>query len=239
MKRTIAILLALILLLSLAACGGDSPSEEAETLLSEETELSMDELLAKAQPLSILELNEEIRDNKARALSTYKDGVYTIWGIVSDINTDSVEIKAGYDYKRVRVFLPIEELIEIDTNSVIQVVGTITDIQEETRQLSSYTFDYNIVILENAHFVKDDYEIKNAEISNIVYDRSTYKYQCSVKDENLEYVYFICSYDQISNYQWNNFEKFTVSASGKIVLDKVGNDTCPVMDSSNFVLNEK
>lgn len=224
MKKVLALVLSLILVLSLVACGGGSSSSET----------SKDDLLAKAQPLSILSISSELQNNKARALNTYKDGVYTIWGIVQEINTDSVVLYVKYDDTRIRAFLPSDELMQLNADTGIQVVGTITNIQEETSQYYEYTFNYNYVSLENAHYITDVYEIKNTNVRSIVYSRTTSKYECVLEDNNFGLI--TINTGKITNAQMNknNGNNFKVSSSGKLIYD--GNTL--IMDDSDFSISE-
>lgn len=231
MKKVMALLMALVLVLSLVACGGNTNEEKGE---DSQTSMSKEELLNNAQPLSIPTIVNQLQGNRARAIDTYKDGIYTIWGRIVRINDDSVELDGLNTV--VRVFLPHDELVKLDLGSAIQVVGIITDIQKETEQIFEDTYNINAITLENAHFLNDIYEIKNANVSDIIYSRKTYKYICEIDDDNFGTI--TINTDKITNKQWNknNGHNLSVSASGKLINGDEGELT---MDDSNFTIAEK
>ena len=216
MKKVLALLMALVLVLSLAACGGSS-----------ETSMTKEELLEIAHPTSIKNISEEADSNIARASSTYVDNTYTVWGCVTEIASDTITL-SGYGSCYLRAEMTSDEIMNLNTGDRIQIVGTISEITEGT------------ISMKNAHFVTDEYKIENAIGIDITYSRITYTYICKVVDDNFGQVTF--STNKITNAQWNKYDgyDFKVSASGKFIKAPNGyeNDG-PFMDDSNFTISDK
>ena len=131
MKKALSLILALVLCLSLCACGGES-------------KLTKEDLLAKAQTVNADDILNEIGGNKARA-AKYIDSVYCITGHVLEIEENYAIVLAAdtgdwndhihsddwcaYALLAVfRVYLPTEELAELNKCENIQFVGKIESI---------------------------------------------------------------------------------------------------------------
>ncbi len=244
MKKAITIILALVMVLSLVACGGNQQSSPHEngtesidnnatdnTTTTDEVSLSKEEMINKSQPLTINEIAEEIYNNKARAKGKYANGTYSIWGTIIEINSDSCDISV-YKYPQVfvRVYLPVDELIQLNQNEAIQVVGIITDIFDETEQVYEYSIPRTIISMQDAFFITNIYEINNASFSSMSYSRTNYNYNAVISDSVLGPIKVELTDKQISNAQWNRYEKLKISATG-IITDYV-------LNSDDIVITE-
>ena len=239
MKRTItsifAIMLALAMVMSLAACGGSGENSK--------TSMTKEEMLKIAQPLSNQKLYEELSNNKAKAMSTYQGNTYSIWGIIKEINADSVDLIIGEDthYAKdeyyIRAFLPNDELIQLNIDNGIQIVGTITDIQEEKQQGKIISSFY--ISLKDAHFITDEYEIKNANVIETGESTKSNSKYCKVKDDNFNSVKIMTN--ELTSEQRNNIDDYTVSATGKIATGEWEDNTATVEMNNikNFEVNKK
>ena len=216
MKKVLALVMALMLVLSLVACGGGGKTKE--------------EMLSEAKKLCINTLFDEIDNNTERAKSDYENGTYLIWGQVYDIKGDHCVISTSYcsTICSLNVFLPKDELLKLNKDEAIQIVGKIT-------KISNALFKVNIDV-KNAYFVTDEYEIKNANVDDITYSRITMEYECRIDDENFQAI--TISTGKITNAQRNknNGHNFKVSASGKMKYDS---NKGIMMDDSNFTISEK
>ena len=235
MKKVLALMLALVFVLSLVACGGSSGGEKSMT---------KEEMIESAKLATIGSITSDFNDNVAKAKNTYFNNVYTIWGYITDIGEDYVDLRPNNSTSSdcIRAYLPNDELIELDKWYAIQVVGIVSGLAEDSSNVAEYTFDYNIILLENAHFVTDIYRLNDMDITEITYDRSTYKYLCEVRDGNFGKIFLNCSSSQVSSEQWGNYQNYRMSATGKVKMDlEYGSLSCGsgIMDSSDVSLSKK
>lgn len=141
MKKYVALILALVLCLSMCACGEKGNSTKTK-----------EELLAEAKTAKADDILNDIGGNKARA-AQYVDEVYCITGHVLEIADDYAIVLAadtgdwnsvvhsddwyGYAQEVVfRVYLPTTELAELDKCENIQFVGKIESVT---------TFEYHAI----------------------------------------------------------------------------------------------
>lgn len=141
MKKALSLILALVLCLSLCACGGGDTEESTN---SSESIKTKEELLAGAQTVKADDILNDIGGNKARA-AKYVDTVYCITGHVLEIEENYAIVLAAdtgdwnnvihsddwYAYAELavfRVYLPTEELAELNKCENIQFVGKIESI---------------------------------------------------------------------------------------------------------------
>ena len=112
MKKTLAILLSIIIILSLASCG---QGQNREKILSSATELNWKEV------------NAQYLANEARAKNEY-DGKIVKWTAkIYDIDTDSVcmanETYNGLPLNAIDVCLSNEDLVKLEKYKEITIVG--------------------------------------------------------------------------------------------------------------------
>lgn len=175
MKKTILLLLALVLCLSMCACGGnaatqtDVSAEEtvsqpdiehdsseteatAENTVPEEPQMTKEEMLQVA--VEIDDYRTEMMDNIARAEAKYVGNVYYITGHVSDISNDHLNVG---DFT---VYLPTEDIIKVSTGQKITVVGKIDSVSYD--EISDGWGGYILQcsgVMSNAYFVTDITEV--------------------------------------------------------------------------------
>lgn len=159
MKKAISLLLALVLCLSLCACGGGNnvPETEAptETTTPEVSALTKDELLAKAVSITNDEVSSAM-SNPAYA-KTLVGKTYIIYGKVWNIEFDHVvisfittnekgqTINYGGEGLQVRAYLPDEELLTATLESKVALVCEIASAEQMAEGTA--------LIAENAYFV--------------------------------------------------------------------------------------
>lgn len=167
MKQVISLLLALVLCLSLCACGGrnDTP-DPTVTNAPEEAVPTKEELLAQALAVDYTTINNDSFENLAKAKSLYCNATLKLDGTIYEIKEDHVRIGNGLTWG-VSVYLPTEDLIALEKWQRIVVVGNTTDeIIEETNHAGTLSL-YQMP----AAYLVDDY----------------FEYQVTLKGKNGSY----------------------------------------------------
>lgn len=217
MKKTISLLLALVLCLSLCACGGgnETPETEApsETTAPEVTKITKEELLAQALAVDYTTINNDSFDNLAKAKSLYCNATLKLDGTVYEIKEDHVRIGNGLSWG-VSVYLPAEELIDLEKWQRIVVVGKTTD---EIIEEQSYAGTLSLYQMAEAYLVDDHFEYQvTLKGKNGSYDGA---WNILLGDSNYaNLVYFadgvdLSSFNTSSN--GNPGEKMTILAKSK------------------------
>ena len=127
MKKAISLLLALVLCLSLCACG-DEKQDVTESLEAERTQLpTLDELLSTAISVNIDSFLKECNENYPKACLNYEGKICVFEGCITEIEKD--HIRLGCKYLYLNVYLPIEQIVELQTYQYIQIVGTLENLE--------------------------------------------------------------------------------------------------------------
>ena len=139
MKKSIALLLALVLCLSLCACGGgnDAPETSVETTAPGEVKMSKDEMLNVAIPLTRDDLDKSI-SNIAFA-KTLIGNTYTFGGEVYSVAEDHAVVtfhitdeKGAYgtaaNVMVANLYLPLDELVSLENQQRLNFVGQLEDV---------------------------------------------------------------------------------------------------------------
>ena len=210
MKKFIALLLAVLISLSLCACGkseaaktmdemianiGEVTLESEDAIVAAETmyaaltdeqkgelenyallvsaRMTLDKLIEESIPtkeemletakfVSVSYLNTATRDNLAKAKQSYCNQVLEVYGEIYSIEEDHIVLSGG-DYYRdvfIDIYLPLEELLEMERFQWATFVGLTTDsIEKKEEKLAGYTFNYTYYKMENAYFVNNTKEI--------------------------------------------------------------------------------
>lgn len=146
MKRPLALFLALLMALSLCACGGDTPPTK-------------EEMLEIAETAYIGTLTEDFRNNVVAAKDKYAGKPFIVPGYVYEIAEEgcilSTSFSRGSNAYYVKANIPVDELKLLNTRDIIRVVGTITDEVETVEDyVSGSTFTRNYITMENAYWVE-------------------------------------------------------------------------------------
>lgn len=129
MKKTVALILALMMCLSLCACGG--PSRE--------------EMLEQAVKLDLAELLETMTANAERAKKEYNDKVFKLSNVHAKLSGGSLEVGyyvPGFNSLYIEIKLSEDEMLMISNGERISVVG-ILEIKGQSR-----------AVLNNAYLIK-------------------------------------------------------------------------------------
>ena len=150
MKKIISLILALMLCLSLCACGGNAEDEtpkqtEATEGAQEQTEstdvtVSNEDIWNSAEPITAEKLWDAIGGNAAKA-ETYVGKTLKITGTVMEIEKDNCYIMSHANEKStivdyvddvefdcefgIRAYLNIEDLVELNVGDVVTFAGVV------------------------------------------------------------------------------------------------------------------
>ena len=157
MKKAISLLLALVLCLSLCACGSGNDTPETteaptETTSPEVTVMTKEEMLEQALEAQLHEVENEFHENLAKAKQEYCNKVLKLTGRIANIAEDHIELGTGW--YTVDVYLPIEDLITLQTQQQVTIVGQTTDVIEKDSNEISH------LEMPTAYFVTDRYDIR-------------------------------------------------------------------------------
>lgn len=135
MKKFISLLLALIMMLSLCACGGgettpsSTPAQDGNTTPEQDatpevTTITKDEMLETAENLDIEVIYKAVSVNKVRAEEKYLGNTYVIKGIVKEIGNNYVDITMTGG--TIRTYLPTDDIKLLSTMEWVEIVGEIS-----------------------------------------------------------------------------------------------------------------
>lgn len=178
MKKLLVLMLAAALTLSLVACGGsgagdnntsstgngdttstDTPSGGGEDSTQATESMTKEEMLQVAEEVSWVDIQNASVENIARAKQQYCNIVMQLEGRIWSIEEDHVVIGGDGANYLIDVYLPIEEILTLENNQVISVVGKTTDeIIDVTENVAEYSFDFSYYQMPNAYLVKDTVE---------------------------------------------------------------------------------
>lgn len=179
MKKLLALILAAALALSLVACGGgsgagdnktpstgngdttstDTPSGGGEDNETDEPVMTKEEMLQVAEEVSWSDIQTATAENIARAKQQYCNKVMQLYGRIWSIEEDHIVIGGNGANALIDAYLPLEEIVTLELNQYIYVVGKITDdIIDTTENIDGYTFNYSCFQMPNAYLVKDTVE---------------------------------------------------------------------------------
>lgn len=183
MKRVLSLFLVLVMSLSITACNNSEPIETdvvstsgeviesveettipKETTIPEDPIMSKEEMLAIAEEYTVIDIHNDSVKNLARAKQKYCNKTILLTGVVYDILEDHVELlTSNYMYINshiVDVYLPLDELVLVESGQRITVVGTITDdIIDKSESIGQRTYNTKHYQMHNAYFVNDIYEL--------------------------------------------------------------------------------
>lgn len=163
MKRVLPLILATVLMLSLAACGGNNS-------------MTKEEMVETATELNCSLLQTSYSENTVNAEETYVGNIYQITGYVTEIQEESVRLIPlnapldvfGKGEIEIEAYLSLDEIKELSTNEVINLVGEVSEITGSS--------DFTIyVTMDNAYFVDNIIEI-TGEVDSFLLDSTGNQY---------------------------------------------------------------
>ena len=116
MKKLFSLLLVFMMILSLCACGGESKEK----------------LLESAQDVHITDISNAIIDNMAKATEDYVGKPIKVTGRIKKIESNYFVLSEEHLQYGINVYLPKEDLKELNRDEVITVVGTLKSIVDKS-----------------------------------------------------------------------------------------------------------
>ena len=212
MKNALSLLLALVMCLSLCACGGgndapettDAPAEAA----SEEVKMSKDEMLNLATPLTRDEIEKSI-SNIAFAQSLIGN-IYTFGGDVFSVAEDHAIVtfhitdeQGAYgtaaNVMVANLYLPLEELISLENRQRLSFVGRLDDVSTHDESIPDWGTQTVIdIVFESVAVVSDRFEeTGKLHSQNASYGENAW----NIKFPDNDYLSVVHFRDDVSAYQ--------------------------------------
>lgn len=152
MKKTLALILTAALVLSLAACGGNSGAGDTNTSGAGKDN-AKEEMLANAPLLNISEMMQAFNENKIRAEETYLGNDFKIFGFVSEIESEYCDLFSPSAFVTFRVYLDKEELKELNSGEGINIVGTIDSFEKGKEATWDTPPESDIININTAYYI--------------------------------------------------------------------------------------
>ena len=109
-------------------------------------------MLEQATEAQAHEIDNASNENMALAKQNYCNQVLKLTGQITKIAEDHIELGTGIYV--VDVYLPVDELVTLQTNQQVTIVGQTTDsIEKDSNGISHYQ-------MPTAYFVTDHYEVR-------------------------------------------------------------------------------
>ena len=167
-KKSVSLLVAVVLSLSLVACGstgesetkpqGEVQTEYSQTETEVETKLSKEEMIAQAEEVKASAMNNDCMSNVAKAKQTYCDKVIKTSAYVYTVNEDHVVLACSKESGAqvcIAVYLSNEDLVNVESSSVITVVGTISTIENRDFNWGGMTVNYPHYVMDTAYLIEE------------------------------------------------------------------------------------
>ncbi len=176
MKKLLSLVLAALMLLSFAACSGNSgkggqtanatkePTEASSAEPTKEPKMSKEEMLEIAVEAKDYEINNAIHDNVAKAQYSYCGKVLLITGDIYKIEADHICLNDAY--VSIDVYLPIEDIVKLENRQSIVIVGETDDSFIDGKVTVAGTeFSSQLLVVRNAYLVSEYFELTGKLIS--------------------------------------------------------------------------
>ena len=131
-KKVLVSFLIAALACGMCACGGNNATS------TDNSATTID--VSDAKSASPSEVYDDVDANQAKAMKT----LYKVTGEVDKINGDYCEIDGLY------VYLPTDDLAELEKGQTIVFYGQITDVEEESYEMAGGLFTEKHIKFENA-----------------------------------------------------------------------------------------
>lgn len=158
MKKFLTLLLVALMTISMVACGEETTSAETNqnnsnsdnTVTQEHT---LDELLADAVELDGYTFFQEYQSNKVKLSSQYEGKSCLVAGTIDSIENDHIVVVDSN--LKVNVYIPTEEIIELEKDQYVEVVGILENIGfEQNMSMVWATVDFNTGYVSKSTYSK-------------------------------------------------------------------------------------
>ena len=151
MKRNITAIVCIILILVLNACSGnENKTSEVSTVEESVTEQVSSLNPETAIPETAEHIYKDATENQARAMQN----TYLVKCIVGNVSG------TYFDYKNLRICLPVEILATLNKGDSVGIIGRITDIEKTTTE-------YGLLVTENIKIVFGEAELYDGPIPEV------------------------------------------------------------------------
>ena len=211
MKKVISI--CLILVMVLAAFVGCSKNTGKEDVSSQAVK-GKEKLLSQAVDGDAYDINNDSFDNHVKAKNSYCNKVLKLKGTVIEIAEDHVILGGSYSTEyRVNVYLPTEEMLNLEKGESIVVVGETNDeLVEDTENVAQYSFDYHYYQMPTAYLVQDRFEITGTLGSKNTYQEDPKAYYILIGEGNSGYEQNIFFADDVDTASLSKGQKIKFEA---------------------------
>lgn len=175
-KRILALLLALMMCLTLCACGGRADISETE--VPEESTTA--ELVASTPFLDLDKLWSDMASNKAKATLSYDQQMFQVKVTVLNISTAYFDYRYKYNgyIKSLRVYLPTETLAELTNGEYITVLGKLVISGSDAELKDAFVVDDSMVEKqtlddETVQYIIDNYTPYNPDTKKIDWQKGS------------------------------------------------------------------
>ena len=163
MKKTVSLILALVMCLSLCACGGgnDTPETTEATGVTNVTEatnatnaqLSKEGLIANAIKTDVMTLQSAAGANRLKAKQDYCDKPIIVTGKAISVNEEYVRICDSQ--ASVYAYLSVDELMEVTTGKNITVVGIISELKDVEETIAGTVWKWPVYVMDIAYLIEE------------------------------------------------------------------------------------
>lgn len=226
MKKAIALVLALVMCLSLAACGGGNGKNK---------KMSKEEIVSAATPCDFGEIYNECQSNSVAASEEYGGQIYKVTGYVSEIKPDYIVVVPlnspftstdSVQLMEVKAYLSVDDIKSVYKYEVINIAGVVSALVMGAQSSSALE-----IIMETAYYVDDIIEF-SATVEYFV-KNSTGKYHIMVLEG--EPKIFAGSTTLVGNNRYEYVvEIVDPKSSGNITEATLDGVTLKKLDSATF-----
>ena len=155
MKKALSLLLALVMCLSLCACGGgnDTPKTTEAPTEATEAQLSKEELIANAIKTDVMTLQSAAGANRLKAKQDYCNKPIIVTGKAISVNEEYVRICDSQ--ASVYAYLAVDELMEVTTGKNITVVGIISDLKDVEETIAGTVWKWPVYVMDVAYLIEE------------------------------------------------------------------------------------
>lgn len=170
MRKVLASILALFVLISLCACSHETQKPDDSVSMIEQDEYNLEEIkptkeemLDNASELDIAALSRAAKENQVKARQEYVGNCYTYSGYVLSINDGGAQIGLADTEYHFNVSLENDDLAQLAVNEYVTVVGNVLDVSVETQKIEyaggSYEKTFFVGTMEPAWLISETFEL--------------------------------------------------------------------------------